>query len=128
MKKKLVLLCLVVVSAFVAVGCREGDTEEVLEEYGNSKVFAQEEIKNAMAVVKEDFKSFTGCKMMRIYYTDTNEDEEKKDTILIHVDFIVDSKGGDGSFEPNEQCRGWTWQLKRENEKAGWTVAEAAIH
>ena len=133
MKKAIVLLiCFVLtfVLLFSFCGCQKynGDVSEVKIRKVESKLYSQEDIDAAIAVIIDEFRSWQGCKLTEIYYAgdETNQQEnayyieggvyeKAKEMIVLESSFEVDESGGDGSLEANSTYDNWEWLLVRED-------------
>lgn len=88
-----------------------------------SEIYTQEDYEDACRVVFHYFKGFTGCDMTEIRYAGDDKSERERDlqdadeVIVLESSFDTDSKGGDGSLNPNDTYTGWQWILVRD--KAG---------
>ena len=87
-----------------------------------SEIYTQEDYEEACQVVFDCFKGFTGCSMTEIRYTGDDKSEKERDVqeadavIVLESTFDTDSKGGDGSLNPNDTYTGWQWILVRDKD------------
>lgn len=125
------LLCLILFLMLMLSGCGGGDVSRVQTIAGESEIFTQREIQDAMEVAMNHFqKEFDGCTMTKIAYS-----EEKSgaaalewarqygadEGIVLYSSFDVDASGGDGSLNPNSTYRNWQWVLTR-NKGGNWVL------
>lgn len=118
------ILCLICLFSLLLTGCGGGNVSQVQTVVGESEIFTQREIEDAMEVAMNYFsKEFDGCTMTKIQY-----DEEKsgpaamewaqqygaEEGIVLYSSFDVDASGGDGSLNPNSTYNNWQWVLTRE--------------
>ncbi len=98
---------------------------------GKSQLYREEEIQEAMDIVVSYFdKEFTGCKLRELKYDEEESNEfcgdwamqyEADKAIIFTSRFVVDSSGGDGSFEPGSICENWQWILTQ-NDGEEWVL------
>ena len=118
------LICLVCLFALLLTGCRGGDVSQVQMVTGQSEIFTQQEIEDAMEAAMNYFrKEFDGCTMSKIEY---NEEKSAgtaaewarqygaEEGIVLYSSFDVDASGGDGSLNPNSTYTKWQWVLTRD--------------
>ena len=122
MKKMVCLFCLL---ALLLAGCgRGGDASEVQMITGESAIFTQREIENAMEAAMNYFrKEFDGCTMTKIEYDESKSagaalewarQYGAEEGIVLYSSFHVDASGGDGSLNPNSTYTKWQWVLTRD--------------
>lgn len=123
MQKYIPLIVLMLVSTLLS-GCRGGNASEVQVITGESVIFSQREIEQAMETAMNHFRrEFSGCTMTRIEYNeDTRVEAEEwaniyqtEEAIVLTSSFNVDASGGDGSLNPNSTYNNWKWVLTRDN-------------
>ena len=126
------ILCLICLTALLLTGCgKGGNASEVQVVTGESEIFTQREIENAMEVAMNCFrKEFDGCTMTKIEYTEEKSRDAAlewaqqygaDEAIVLHSSFDVDASGGDGSLNPNSTYNNWQWVLTR-NEGGEWVL------
>ena len=118
------LICLVCLFALLLTGCRGGDVSQVQMVTGQSEIFTQREIKEAMEVAMNYFrKEFDGCTMTKIEYIEEKSAAASaewarqygaEEGIVLYSSFHVDASGGDGSLNPNSTYSNWQWVLTRD--------------
>ncbi len=90
-----------------------------------SEIYTQKDYEEACQVVFHYFKGFTGCNMTEIQYAGDDYTDAMKawaesygvdEVILLTSTFDTDSRGGDGSLNPNDTYIGWEWILARDND------------
>lgn len=128
-----IILCICTLTACSSTG---GDTLDVKIEIGKFTKFTQQEIEQAVDVVKGKFQSFENCKLNSLQY-----DEEKsnaqvefyldngggsvngataENTIVLFSEFYVNSKAS-GAWEPDSDYS-WMFILIRDNKDTSWVV------
>lgn len=123
MNKYIPLMVLMLVSVLLS-GCRGGNASEVQVITGESVLFSQREVEQAMETAMNHFRrEFSGCTMTKIVYDeeDTRAEAEEwarmyqaEEAIVLTSSFDVDASGGDGSLNPNSTYTNWQWILTRE--------------
>lgn len=118
------LMCLVCLFALFLTGCRRGDVSQVQMVTGQSEIFTQHEIEEAMEVAMDYFrKEFDGCTMSKIEYNEEKsagaasqwaQQYGAEEGIVLYSSFDVDASGGDGSLNPNSTYTKWQWVLTRD--------------
>ena len=121
MKKFVALICFVVL---LLCGCGGGNASEVQVLTGESEIFIQQEIEDAMEVAMNHFrKEFDGCTMTKIEYIESKSNAASVEwaqqygtdqAIVLYSSFDVDASGGDGSLNPNSTYNNWQWVLTRD--------------
>ncbi|MBE6053682.1 MAG: hypothetical protein E7212_07175 [Clostridium sartagoforme] len=109
-----------------------GNIENVSEGFVKSEVYSEDEIKDAMEIVKKKFqKDFKGCTLTDLWYgenisRDSEEEWAKQynadEAIVLFSNFDVDSSGGDGSLNPNTTYKDWKWVLVRNKSDEKWVL------
>jgi hypothetical protein len=107
-----------------------GNTSSVNLTVSKSEIYSEQDITDAMDVVKLKFnKDFRGCKLTDLWYDEKrsvsssgwaaqyNADE----AIVLLSNFNVGPSGGDGSLNPNSIYKGWNWILVR-NKGSKWEL------
>lgn len=108
----------------LTAGCRGNVSDVKVLEY-KSDIYSEEEIEEAIEVVKKYFRSeFSGCTLTEITYAGDDkilsyEDwatrNDADEVIVLISSFDVDASGGDGSLNPNSTYSNWSWILARRN-------------
>ena len=121
MKQTLFMLLL----SFVLLlsGCSAGKVSTAQKIIGDSLMFTQAEIQDAMDVAISHFKAaFEGCILLEMEYDETHslrfceewaQTYNAEEGIELLSSFAVDDKGGDGSFTPGDTYHNWQWVLVR---------------
>ncbi len=121
-----VILCLLLVAFSLYNRIRQGKTDSVVLEYGESGKFTKDEIQSAMDSVLEQFKSFKGCYLKKLWYDEEVSNREfgsdSVDKMVLLSDFYVGKWGGSGSLTPNSEWSNWKWLLIYDKEKKKWVV------
>ena len=118
------ILILLVLSCFLLFsGCTKGNISHAERILGESSIYVQSEIEDAMDVAMAYFKAeFEGCTLLTMEYTeekslncadDWAETYGAEEGIVLLSSFEVDENGGDGSFNPGDTYRNWQWVLVR---------------
>lgn len=128
MRKLLALLLVVLLLS----GCEYGNTDYVSLEPGESELYTEEEIRDAMdAVLKQFGKGFGGCVMLKLWYDeqaslkeaeDWARQYDAKEAIVLHSNYWVDGSGRSPSLNPNSLYQNWMWILVRNGGK--WEVKD----
>lgn len=94
-------------------------------------VYSEEEVNEAIAIVRKYFrKNFRGCELIELNYNEEDSKEafdewakqyNAEEAIILTSVFITNSKGGDGSLEPNSTYDNWQWILTKSGEE-NWTL------
>lgn len=137
--RKGLLIIFTAVFVLMSVACTPsaGNSKNVKIEIGSSEKFTEAEIRQAADAVKEKFKDFTDCELLRLYYDEERSDSAVKsflengkgsingaraeNTIVLHSDFYAGSKA-EGGFTPDMEYTNWMFILIRDNETSRWHV------
>lgn len=122
------IICILCMFALLLTGCgRGGDASQVQVSTGESTIFTQREIEQAMEVAMNYFrKEFDGCTMTKIEYIEEKSCDAAaewaqqygaEEGIVLYSSFDVDASGGDGSLNPNSTYNNWRWVLTRDQGK-----------
>ncbi|SCP97732.1 helix-turn-helix domain-containing protein [Anaerobium acetethylicum] len=94
-------------------------------------VYTEDDVNDAVDVVVRHFnKNFKGCDLKEINYDEAYSSEcsedwvkqyDAEEAVVLTSSFTTDSKGGDGSFSPNETYDNWQWILTRSG-SGKWTL------
>lgn len=110
------------------------DKDNVWTTEVSSALYSQQDISDAIDVVKSDFKqNNSGFTLEKLYYAgdETSQsyqewaDRNNADEVLVlRSAFHTDSDGGsDKSFEPDTEYTDWNWILVR-NDGGKWEIAD----
>lgn len=110
------------------------DKDNVWTTEVSSTLYSQQDISDAIDVVKSDFKqNNSGFTLKKLYYAgdETSQsyqewaDRNNADEVLVlRSAFYTDSDGGsDKSFEPDTEYTDWNWILVR-NDGGKWAIAD----
>ena len=123
MQKYLPLMVLILVSVLLS-GCKGGNASQVQVITGESVLFTEREIEQAMETAMNHFRrEFDGCTMTKIAYMEEKSAPAAKEwaqqygaeeAIVLYSSFDVDASGGDGSLNPNSTYTNWQWVLTRD--------------
>lgn len=130
MRKLSVILSVVLILAMLCA-CGGGNASQVQMITGESEVFTQREIEDAMEAAMDHFrKEFDGCTMTKIEYDESKIEADAiewaqqygaDEAIVLYSSFDVDASGGDGSLNPNSTYNNWQWILTRD-EGGKWVL------
>ncbi|MFB7142531.1 hypothetical protein ACFCYN_23245 [Gottfriedia sp. NPDC056225] len=139
-KRFLALFLLLVVGISILIYQQQTNAETVKVKIGQSNQFTKDEINAAVSTVKEQFKSYKGCTLTDIWYSEKDSLAVTKEymnygggyetvvgdknVLVLLSNFKVDSSGGNGSWKPNSTQTKYTWTLIRNNEKGKWRVKQ----
>lgn len=118
--------------------CNQKDKENAIEiNIGESSKFSKREIKESIKLVKENF-DYKGCRLRKINYDEKAANYatsgylgtgrgsingvKPENVIILFTEFDVDSRGGDGSFNPNTTYDDWQFILIRDNKTDDWKI------
>ena len=110
------------------------EATEVMLDYGTSKLFSDEEMDDAIALILEEFNSWEGCEMQAICYAgdecnsaenvawmnSLGDGQEFTQCIEFVSEFHSPGEGG-GAWEPDTEYTGWQWWLARP-EGGSWAL------
>ncbi|WP_156424282.1 DUF4829 domain-containing protein [Bacillus sp. FJAT-27445] len=115
-----------------------GKTHNVKVSIEKSDKYSNEEINEAVKAVKKKFRSFKGCELTDLWYSEKESDAEiegyikngggavkgvkPENVIVLKSNFKVISPGSNSSFEPNSTHTGWNWILIRASKTDKWRV------
>lgn len=132
-KMTAIVLVLVLILSFALTGCGPKNAERTI---GYSALYSEELINEAFNIIEKEFtKSFKGCTLKELRYDDAVENRfaeeiaryatvENKELIVVLSTFETDSKGGDGSLNPNETYTDWQWRLVRTENMKSWELVD----
>ena len=109
--------------------------DKAVVDYGNSKIYTREELKEAAVQVKCRFATFKGCELRSIRYAGDDssgeEDLERMNeldkgkgytqVVLFLTDFRTSAQTG-GDFDPDTEIKDHRWWLARAD--GGWQLLE----
>lgn len=135
--KKIFVVLFMLIMCSLLYACKSKENVDDVEiTYGESELFSDSEIENAVDAIKEKFKDFEGCELIKIWYDEgkskleaerylTKENGMKKENIIIfYSDFKVDSSGKNPVLNPDSTYTDWMWILTREDITKDWTVKD----
>lgn len=121
--KRISVILSAVFLVFLMCGCGNVSSAETKDV--SSEIYTQEDISEGIKIVKRDFrKDFNGCTLTEIYYAgdEISEDysyDDADQVMVLKSSFETDSKGGDGSLNPDSTYDDWMWILVR-NDGGKW--------
>lgn len=131
MKKK-GLLILLIGCLCIMIGCLHNNMFGVKINYGISQIYSQEDMDQAIALIKEEFKTWNGCQLHSISYSSDaqcNEDNiawmnelasanhlsgDYTQCIMFKSDFHTSLYAGE-AWEPDSEYTDWQWWLARKD-------------
>ena len=136
--KKIIVSLFAILLAFSLVACNQKSTnEELITDIGDSTKFTEEEISNAIKIVKDNF-NFPASTLTKIWY---NEEESNRlseaylesgrgsinetqpeNVIVLLSNFDVDDSGDNPVLNPDSTYENYQWILIRDNEDSEWMV------
>ncbi len=126
MSRRIYLLVVSAIMIFSLCACSgAGKTADCKIIPIESNIYTQKDYEEAYQVVFDYFKGFTGCNMTEIKYAGDDYADAMKEwaenygvdeVILLTSTFDTDSRGGDGSLNPNDTYIGWEWILARDKD------------
>ncbi|MDV2685610.1 DUF4829 domain-containing protein [Alkalihalophilus lindianensis] len=138
MKKTIVVISVTIFIFLFMFNIQAGKTKNVQVSIEESIKFSEEEIHDALTVVKRKFKGYRGCELTELWYDENQSNKDAKDyliygngstngikeenVIVLLSNFDVNASGGDGSFEPNSTESNWKWILIRDDKNDKWSV------
>lgn len=135
-KSKFIMLalsvCIIGIVIYYFNTYKVGNIDNVSEGSLKSEIYSENEIKDAMNIVKKKFqRDFKGCTLTDLWYGENissgSEVEWAKqynadEAIILFSNFDVDSSGGDGSLNPNTTYTKWQWILVRNKSNNEWSL------
>lgn len=122
--KKIVCAMLCILLAFSLLACGKNDNE-VTTHHVESEMYSEEEISDAIDVIKKEFESdWEGCTLTEIYYAgdeiskahqDWADRNDADEVIVLLSTFSVDSSCKMGALNKNSTYSDWMWILVRTN-------------
>lgn len=131
-------VCIIGIILYYLNTYKGGNIDNVSEGFIKSENYSEEEIKNAMNIVKNNFKKdFKGCTLTDLWYAESatrNEEEEwakqynADEAIVLLSNFEVDSSGGShGALNPNATYTEWKWILVRNKSSEKWELRTGGL-
>lgn len=130
MKKRFAMV--LALSLVLALAGCAGNLDNVAVDYGDSALYTQAEIGQAVQVVKDTFRTFNGCTLHSLsyagderseaeldYYNAALEDAAYISCIVLNSSFHSPKNGG-GAWEANTEYT-WNWILAKES-GGDWTL------
>lgn len=135
MKKFRILL---IVMVGIVVGCGVLEFILPITDYGTSTLYSQEEIEDAIQIVRDEFNLSEGCKLYSISYTSdytsrkelTHCNELNKSDIPYTECIVLETKFrspmfGGGAWNAN-RIYDWTWHLAR-TRNGNWEIIDRGV-
>lgn len=140
MKKKSITIAIaaiavtcILIVAFTISG-NQGNTNNVNRITGYSALYNEKLINKAFDTIEKKFASdFKGCTLTELRYDEEVENrfaeqineyntENNQELLIVLSTFDTESKGGDGSLNPNDTYTNWQWHLVRTEDDVGWEI------
>lgn len=122
--KKSVSVCVILLLCVLMTGCGGGRISSANIEIGESSVYTEDELDNAVYIVLDYFsEEFEDCYLTELWYDEEYskaraeewaKQYEAEQAIVLLSEFYTGPYGGDGSFNPNETYENWQWILVRD--------------
>ncbi len=137
MKKIISSICLTLM-LFSIVACNQDKINNASVVIGESNKFNEKEVKSAIKCAKEEFLTYKGCTLKKIWYDEVTSNTyietssghnslngvKAENIIVLLSDFDVDSSGAAEGFEPNSTTSAWSWTLIRDSKSGKWRVVD----
>ena len=127
MKHKNNVKCIVAMAVIMIISlCAcSSDKDNVWTTEVSSTLYSQQDISDAIDVVKSDFKQNNSDFILESQSYQEWADRNKADELLVLLStFHTDSDGGsDKSFEPDTEYTDWNWILVR-NDGGKWKIVD----
>ena len=137
MRRKLICTLLFMCLCTLA-GCGKNNTSEVKIDYGNSKLYTKDDMKEAIGLIKKEFETWEGCELHSIAYVSDDENNDENIEWMNELETANDNKEHftqcivfrsefhspkkqSGSWEPDQEYTGWGWWLAR-SEGGAWKL------
>lgn len=129
--RKFTLTIYFFIMVFIISGCNNSllggaDYKNVKIDFGQSELYSQQDMNAAIKVILNKFKTWNGCTLYTITYTNDERSKENvsycnrlkhnanfTEAIVFESSFHTPKNGNNG-FNPDEDYEGWSWFLARE--------------
>lgn len=136
--KKLIMCMYLILAVFCLGGCGNDKVADDVEiQIGESQNFSEEEIQDAVNLVKKKF-NFQDCTLTKLWYDEEKAEQMKEsylnygrgsingvkaeNIIVIHSEFDVDKSGRNPVFSPGTTYSNYSWTLIRNNKNSQWAI------
>ncbi|NMA83439.1 MAG: DUF4829 domain-containing protein [Epulopiscium sp.] len=139
--KKIIVSLFTILLVFLLVACnKETTNDELITDIGDSTNFTEEEICNAIKIVKDNF-AFPASTLTKIWY---NEEESNRFTkfylesgrgsvnganpenvIVLLTNFDVDDSGDNPVLNPGSTYENFQWILIRDDKTSKWIIDDS---
>lgn len=116
---------------FVCTSCNKEDTKEPVIIVGESDIFTEEEISEAINCVVENF-AFPACTLKKVWYDEdwakefevgyVPTDTLEENIIIILSEFYVDKSGDNPVLTPGMLYENCNWILSRDDKDSEWKI------
>lgn len=136
--KKIVMALLLMACLCSLTGCGKNSISEVKIDFGNSKIYSEDDMNAAIELIKNEFSRWEGCELHSISYSSDDECNSKNiawmndlapahdlasdftQCIMFKSDFHSPKNGG-GAWNADAEYTGWQWWLAR-SEDGNWEL------
>lgn len=128
--RRIAMICLSF-CCFVCFCACGADMDYLMINYGVTEVYESEELEDAVAVIKEKFEEFEGCKLHSLKYVgdeasqkycDSLGDDTIDQCVVFESSFQSPEDGGE-NWEPDTEYN-WKWYLGRQADDTEWTLLD----
>ena len=129
---KKVFRLLLIICIFSLTGCTNKAISEVNIDYGTSSIYTEDEMNDAIELIKKEFNTWDGCKLHSISYSTDDECSESNIEWLNKIERANDNKEtftqcimftsnfhspkeGGGAWNADTEYTDWQWWLARSN-------------
>ncbi len=138
--KRIVISLFAILLVFSLVACNQKSTKEelIIDIGGDSTKFTEEEISNAIKIVKDNF-DFPASTLTKIWYKEEESNRlteiylesgrgsineiQPENVIVLLSNFDVNDSGGDNPvLNPDSTYENYQWILIRDNENSEWII------
>ncbi|MCQ4725174.1 hypothetical protein NE664_00660 [Anaerotignum faecicola] len=127
---KKVFRLLLIICIFSLTGCTNKAISEVNIDYGTSSIYTEDEMNDAIELIKKEFNTWDGCKLHSISYSTDDECSESNIEWLNKIETANDNKEtftqcimftsnfhspkeGGGAWNADTEYTDWQWWLAR---------------
>ena len=136
--KKIIVSLFVILLVFSLVACNQKSTkEELIIDIGDSSKFTEEEIEDAIEVVRDNFE-FPASTLTKIWYEEEESNRLTKmylengrgsenganaeNVIVLLTNFDVDDSGDNPVLNPGSTYENYQWILIRDDKTSKWNI------
>ena len=130
--KRIALFALLLITALLLGGCtNHGNVNHVLKTVGESEVYTEDEIRDAMDIVINHFRrEFEGCTLIQLYFDEDTPDQyspsraqqyNADEAIILISSFETGPESAGMGLNDNDTYNGFSWILTR-SKGGSWTL------